>query len=286
MRVTLPSLAARRTAILANVQRRSRVRAATHRPLMFHELAEYYDSLLAEKDYRSESERLNALARRYGRTANRSWLDVACGTGRHLEFLRRTHRVAGVDVSPEMLRVARRRLPGVRFVRGDMRRFRLHESFDVVSCLFSAVGHLRTEDDLRRTFVNFARHLNPGGVAMVEPWIDPAELRPGMIHLMTHEGPEGVVVRLGHSSGRGNRSVIRCHYLIGQPHRGVRHLEEIDLGLMVPRRRILAMMSAAGLEPHYLARGVRAGRGLFVGVKNRRSAASHAPSVLPRKRAR
>jgi len=135
----------------------------------FHGLAKYYDAINDWKDYRRETERLETIARSFGRPGRTAWLDVACGTGRHLEFLRRRHTTVGVDGSREMLRIARRRLPGVPLVLADMHTFRLKRRFDVVSCLFSAIGHLRTKEDVRTTFANFARHLNPGGVAIVEP---------------------------------------------------------------------------------------------------------------------
>ncbi|HUI38753.1 MAG TPA: methyltransferase domain-containing protein, partial [Thermoplasmata archaeon] len=77
----------------------------------FYQLAKYYDPLNDWKDYRAESRRLIALARRWGRPQSTSWLDVACGTGRHLEFLRQRYATVGVDASPDMLRIARRRLP-------------------------------------------------------------------------------------------------------------------------------------------------------------------------------
>ncbi len=161
----------------------------------FHELAEYYDAINDWKDYRVESERLETIARRFGRPGRTTWLDVACGTGRHLQFLGRRHSTVGVDSSREMLRFARRRLPGVRLVLGDMRTFRLNRRFDVVSCLFSAIGHLKTKEEVRTAFANFARHLNPGGVTIVEPWIEPSAFRSGMIHLRTHESPAVTVVR-------------------------------------------------------------------------------------------
>jgi SAM-dependent methyltransferase len=242
------------------------------RPLMFYELAKYYDAFVEDKDYREESRRLEAVARRYCRSGGRSWLDVACGTARHLEYLRREHSVVGVDGSAEMLRVARRRLPKVRLLRADMRTFRLDRSFDVVSCTFAAVGHLATEHDLRVAFTNFARHLKPGGVAIVEPWIDPALFRPGFLHLMKHDGRSVVLVRLSHSSRRGHHSVLRIHYLVGEPSRGVRHLEETEVGLMVSRRRLRELMQDAGLVPRFLPRGLRAGRGLLVGTKPRTNA--------------
>jgi SAM-dependent methyltransferase len=233
----------------------------------FHELAEFYDPLNDWKDYRGESDRIEAIARRFGRSGRTSWLDVACGTGRHLEFLRRRHPVVGVDVSRDMLRFARRRLPGIRLVLGDMRSFRLNRQFDVVSCLFSAIGHLKTERDVGMTFANFAQHLNPGGVAIVEPWIPPSAFRPGSIHLRTYESPTLTVVRLASSSRRGNRSIVRYHFLVGKPGREVLYREVTDVGLLLSREGLSRLMRSAGLRAHFLDPGLMPGRGLLIGVK-------------------
>ncbi len=239
----------------------------TSRAPMFYGLAEYYDRFVAGKDYSGEAARLVAHARRYGRSGGREWLDVACGTGRHLAELRRTWSVHGLDASPEMLRIARHRLPGVPLARGDMRTFRTARRFDVVSCLFGAIGHLETERDLRATFANFARHLKPGGVALVEPWIDPADFRPRSHSLMTYRGPDAVLARLSYSVRRGRASVVRSRYLVGVPGRGIREADGTDVGLLVPRDRLVAMMVDAGLDARFRVRGVRSGRGLLLGTK-------------------
>jgi ubiquinone/menaquinone biosynthesis C-methylase UbiE len=238
------------------------------KPLMFHRLASYYDDLVGGKDYRLESQALDSLARRLVRSRGRAWLDVACGTGRHLSYLRRHYAVTGVDLSREMLRVAHRRLPGVRLILGDMRSFRLDERFDVVSCLFSAIGHLKTERDLATTFANFARHLKPGGVTIVEPWIDPAEFRSGYVHLLTQKSPSVTVARMAFSTRRGRRSAVHYHYLIGKTGRRIEHLEEVDLGLLVPRRRLLKLMEGSGLTARFLDVGLTSGRGLLIGLKD------------------
>jgi ubiquinone/menaquinone biosynthesis C-methylase UbiE len=237
--------------------------------LLYHELAKHYDAMYSWKDYRAETRRLEAIARRFGRSRGTDWLDVACGTGKHLEFLQRQHRCVGVDGSREMLRVARRRLPHVRFVHGDMRTFRLDRRFDVVSCLFSAIAHMRTERDLERSFVNFARHLKPGGVAVVEPWIQPAAFCPGKLHLTKYEGGGTTIVRLAVAKHRGARSIIDYHYLIGERGRGIHHFEETDLGLMVPRARLVSLMRSAGLSARFLGRGFTGDRGLLIGTKRR-----------------
>jgi ubiquinone/menaquinone biosynthesis C-methylase UbiE len=238
------------------------------KPLMFHRLAPFYDDLVGGKDYDSEARVLESLARRFVRSRGRAWLDVACGTGRHLSFLRRHYAVTGVDVSREMLRVAHRRLPGTRLVLGDMRNFRLDETFDVVTCLYSAIGHLKTEQEVAAAFANFARHLRPGGVAIVEPWIDPTDFRPGYVHLLTHQSSSVTVARMASSSRRGPRSAVHYHYLIGRTGRPVEHLEEVSLGLLVPRARLLKLLGNAGLTARFLRRGLTPGRGLLIGLKS------------------
>jgi SAM-dependent methyltransferase len=236
---------------------------------LYRDLAEYYDIQYAWKDYRAEVRQLEQIVRRFGRSDGRSWLDVACGTGKHLEHLSRRHECVGVDASAPMLRVARRRLPGIRLVRADMRTFSLGRQFDVVSCLFSAVGHLDSERDLERAFARFAEHLKPGGVAIVEPWILPSRAKPGHIHLRTYQDPGLTLVRLAYSVVRGRRTIIRYFHLVGVPGRGIRFLEEVDRGLMVDPDGLQRLMRRAGLVPHFLARGFTRDRGLLIGVKPR-----------------
>ncbi len=237
---------------------------------MFHELAAIYDLTYAAKDYRHECRALKDLAGASAHGPVERWLDVACGTGRHLEFLRRDYEVVGVDLSPQMLRIARRRLPGIRLVTGDMRTFDLGERFDVLSCLFSAIGHLSSERELARTFANFARHLRPGGVAIVEPWIDPRDWKPGHIHLVTQQNSERTFVRLATSRRRRNRSLIHYHYLLAEPGKEVRYRDDIDVGLMVPRERIAEILRQAGFRVRFVRPPeFSTGRGLIVGRRSR-----------------
>jgi SAM-dependent methyltransferase len=235
------------------------------RPMMFHRLAEQYDALVSGKDYPAEVRRLEAIVRRQRGSPARSWLDVGCGTGGHLSYLRRRYRVTGVDRSPEMLAIARRKLPGIDLLRGDMRRLDLGRRFDVVSCLFSAIGHLASEADLRASFGNFARHLTPGGVVIVEPWIDSADFRPGFVQMVTQRSARGSVARMSSSARRGRYSWIHYHYLTGDSHGTVEHFEEVDRGLLIARSRLLALLRASGLRARFEKEGLTPGRGLLIG---------------------
>lgn len=233
---------------------------------MYKHLARYYDLIYDQKDYRKDTAGLVRIARKFGMSRGRRWLDVACGTGRHLELLRRKFEVVGVDLSREMLRQARRRLPGVRLVRGDMRNFDLGKRFDVVSCLFSATRYLRTEADLRRALETFAQHLRPGGILLVQPWIDPVHLKRGHVTLTVHDGGSVAVARASATTVRRALTFLHFDYLIAEEGRGVRHLSETEVLRMTAPRRLVEMAQAAGLKARMLRTGPNDERGLLVGV--------------------
>jgi ubiquinone/menaquinone biosynthesis C-methylase UbiE len=88
-------------------------------------------------------------------------LDAACGTGRHAEHLASLgHTVIGVDATPEMLVVAREKLPGVELHEADLRDLPLpDDSVDLVVCGI-ALSHF---PDLAPVFAELVRVLRPNG---------------------------------------------------------------------------------------------------------------------------
>jgi Methyltransferase domain len=92
-------------------------------------------------------------------------LDAACGTGRYAGYLARLgHRVIGVDNSPEMLALARERVPLACFAVGDVRQLPLpDEAVDLVVCALALV-HVSA---LGPVMAEFARVLRPGGHLVV-----------------------------------------------------------------------------------------------------------------------
>jgi len=84
-----------------------------------------------------------------------------------VEFARSGIRTYGVDASPEMVRLARRKARSeavpVRVLLADMRSFRLPEPVDLVTCEFDALNHVPHKSDLDRVARAVARALRPGG---------------------------------------------------------------------------------------------------------------------------
>ncbi len=106
---------------------------------MFDQAPDLYDLFYSWKDYRGEAEKLRDIVRR-SRPDAESLLDVACGTGAHLEHLRDWFRVEGLDADPSLLAVAPNRLPDVPLHEAEMRHFELGRQVDAITCLFKWVA--------------------------------------------------------------------------------------------------------------------------------------------------
>ncbi len=231
--------------------------------------AEIYDAVYGDKDYAGEAERVHELiqARRPGA---RTLLEVACGTGRYLEHLCAWYEVEGLDVSAEQLAVARSRLREVPLHEGDMSDFDLGRRFDGVVCLFSSIGYARSEDGLRAAVAAMTRHLEGGGVLVVEPWIDPADWIENRVHMITVDDPELKIARTNTTSRDGDLAVMDMHYLVGRPD-GVEHFVERHALALFSREQYLGAFRAAGLEVEHDPDGL-IGRGLYIGIRRARAA--------------
>jgi SAM-dependent methyltransferase len=225
--------------------------------------AEFYDRIYGFRPYSGEARTLRALVPRA--TAGRRWLDVGCGTGEHLRYLRQWYEVEGVEPNRAMRQIARAKLSDVPIHPGRMESFRLRGPFDAISCLFSAIGYLPTRAALNETIRNFARHLDPGGVILVEPWLFPTEYRPGRLpHVLRRDLPGAILLRMNSTERSGRRTRMVMHHLYGD-RQGVRYFVTRHELTMFTRAEIEHAFHRAGLRVRLLRPGLTSGRGLFVG---------------------
>jgi SAM-dependent methyltransferase len=205
--------------------------------------AAIYDALFRNKDYRKSSRTLMQILRRAAPDA-RTLLDVGCGTGRHLAHLRGTFDVEGLDSSRQMLTIARKRCPGVRFHQGSLVAFNLRRRFDVITCLFGAIAYAKTVASLRKATRSLARHIEPRGVLIVEPWISPARFVAGRLVFDRVDDAELKVARMYVTKRRGAVSVFDSQYLVADA-TGVSHFtERQELGLFTDRQYRAAFQNA------------------------------------------
>jgi trans-aconitate methyltransferase len=232
---------------------------------MFTLSARYYDLIYGFKDYRGEAEKLAKIVQEKGRSSGRSLLDVACGSGHHLEYLVEWFVVEGLDLAPDLLELARERLPGVPFHQADMADFALERQFDVISCLFSSIGYLKTLERVRQAVECWVKHLTPGGVLLIEPWFTPENWHPGSVHALLVDQPELKIARLSTSMVEGRLSYFDFHYLVATSAGTEHFVERHEMGLFETEEQ-LEILTQAGLQAEYDPDGLT-GRGLLIGRK-------------------
>ena len=230
---------------------------------MFTYTARLYDRLYGFKDYDGAAGKLDALIQQRAPAA-RTLLDVGCGTGRHLRWLKQRYEVAGLDLDPNLIAVAREAAPDIAFHVGDMTGFELGRTFDVVTCLFSAIAYVETIERVECAIGEMQRHLNPGGLLIIEPWFAPETYWEGHLTANFHDEPDLKISWMYLNAREADVSVLDIHYTVGTPDRVEQFREVHRMGLFT-RDQYLAAFRKAGFEAEHDAEGLFQ-RGLYVGA--------------------
>lgn len=235
--------------------------------LQYGELAKYYDLLYQWKDYQKEAGIIRELVARYKTSQGNSLLDVGCGTGKHLQHLVNKFDCVGMDASEQMLEQARRNVRGGKFVQGDMVNFNLGRQFDVILCLFSSIGYVRTYSRLGMTLKNFARHLRTGGVTIIEPWFTKSTVKAGYVHVLAQGTNDLKIVRVDYTGVKGNSTVLDERIVVAERNMGIATYKDRMVMGLFEQDEFLRLMERAGLKARYLKKSLAPGRGLYVGTK-------------------
>ena len=230
---------------------------------MFSLSTHLYDIIYSFKDYADEATKLKLLIDQELPEAN-TILDVACGTGEHIRQLLRLkpYDITGGDIDPRFVEIAAEKNPQAHFLCADMMELDLNARFDVITCLFSSIGYLKTLGNVQRAILRFARHVAPGGVILVEPWFTPEQWLPSQVHLISAETGDTKVVRMSTSDVEGTISKVDFHYLVGNPTR-VEHFHEMhEMGLFTVAE-MTACFEQEGLHVRYDPVGLT-GRGMYI----------------------
>ena len=228
--------------------------------------AELYELVFAEDDHEAQVTYVNGVIEDRAPLA-RSLLDVACGTGRHLElFAHRYPHVEGIDLSPAMLSRARERVPHIPLHQADMRAFEIGRMFDAVTCLSSSIVWMPDADALHEAIGTMARHIRPGGVLVLEPWPEPGQDSDVKAPWTTVVEASGRTIALMETTRLEHMTWIQeTHYLIAEGDRIAHEFERTEFPAF-RRVDLRAAFDRTGLETTYDPEGPL-GRGLWVGLK-------------------
>lgn len=96
-------------------------------------------------------------------------LELAVGTGRiAVPLAERGVRVAGIDLSPDMVAELEKKTGAIPVAVGDMTTTRVGGEFSLVYLVFNSINNVTTQDGQVAVFANAAAHLAPGGCFVVE----------------------------------------------------------------------------------------------------------------------
>ena len=136
---------------------------------MYEGIEEIYDEIHQDKDYLKEANIVSNIIEGHLHDKDLSLLDVGCGTGGHLVHLNKKFKCAGIDSNKNFIDIAARK--GLKVNQSNMLDFSLEQKFDIIICLFGTIAHAMSNDNLKKIFLNFKKHLQKNGIIIIEPWL-------------------------------------------------------------------------------------------------------------------
>lgn len=133
----------------------------------YTDFAYIYDKLI-DQDYEKWADYIEEIFKKHGVKPNLV-LDLGCGTGSITNILaKRGYDMIGVDLSPDMLNVARDKAMeenlDVLYLCQDIREFELYGTVDAIICTLDVLNYITKPEDLRLVFALVKNYLNPDGI--------------------------------------------------------------------------------------------------------------------------
>jgi len=158
---------------------------------LYTDLSQIYEAMYQTFiDYDEEFDFYKGLLAKY---KCRSVLEIGCGTGNLAHrFAKEGFVYAGLDMSEEMLRIARKNNPACEFIKGDMRNFTTTKEIDAVIITGRTISYLVSNEDVHRAFHAIGDLLKPAGILCFDS-IDASKFIPSIskepvTHRATHNG--------------------------------------------------------------------------------------------------
>ena len=205
---------------------------------LFKKFAKYYDKIYADKDYEHEAKIIKWAVKKHKISKGKKLLDVACGTGSHAARLKNKFTITGLDINPEMLKLARRKVSRVKFIKGDMKTLALQDKFDVITCLFTSMTYNQNYEELENSLKNFFDHLKNGGVVIFDIGIHKDHWLGGSIWINTYSDKDLQLARISQSPPEPKDGIFegKMIFLIKDKGKVDFEIDEHKLGVFEPEK--------------------------------------------------
>ncbi|MBM4451606.1 MAG: class I SAM-dependent methyltransferase [Chloroflexi bacterium] len=134
--------------------------------LAYNELAWTEPIIAPPEEYAEETEQYIKVIKEHSKIEVKTLLHIGCGAGGNDYTFKEHFKVTGVDISENMLEIARHLNPEVAYFHGDMRTIELDGCFDAVA-IPDSIAYMAMEEDLQSALVTAQKHLKPGGVLLI-----------------------------------------------------------------------------------------------------------------------
>ena len=133
----------------------------------YTDFAYIYDKLI-DQDYEKWADYIEEIFKKHN-VNPKLVLDLGCGTGSITNILaKRGYDMIGVDLSPDMLNVARDKAMkeglDVLYLCQDIREFELYGTVDAIICTLDVLNYITEPKDLQQVFALVKNYLNPDGI--------------------------------------------------------------------------------------------------------------------------
>lgn len=135
---------------------------------IYGKYAKYYDKIYDYKEYDQEVLFVKNIVQKHN-IKQKDLLDVACGTATHAKLLVDDgFNITGVDLSKEMLKIAKKKVKKAKFIEGDMKLFKSKNKYNILTCFFTAINYNYNLEELQKTLTNFYNLLKKDGIVIFD----------------------------------------------------------------------------------------------------------------------
>lgn len=235
----------------------------------FNVISSYYDALYVnEEEYSLEAAKVKELLAKHGAPLQADLLILACGTGGHVPYFMNDYHVSGLDLSEDMLALARKKFPELKFHLGNLVNFELETDFDAMICMYGSIGFVKTVDNLRSSMERIATQLRPNGLALITPWSTVEDFK-DIIVVDAVDKLDLQIARMEQVRLKEPKIVeVTFHHLLGKNNEVAYHKQSLEIGLF-SRQEYQSAMTDAGLKVVEEYRGTEVRGGAYIGKRVR-----------------
>lgn len=130
----------------------------------YEDMSLVYDKLTQDQPYHSWFN----IVEHFLPSDSHDLLDIGCGTGNLTQLLTSLGEVTGMDISVDMLSIARQKTNQVKWIEGNMTHFNLNKKFNMITIFCDSLNYLSSSKEVKETFNKVYQHLTDDGVFLFD----------------------------------------------------------------------------------------------------------------------